>query len=189
MERGGQLRRPPAGLGGGRALSAAGAAGEDAARRFVDALETAGFDFFTGVPCSLVAPVVAELERRGRWFVDTREDAALGVAAGAYMAGRLPVVVMQNSGLGVSLNALASLHLLYDMPCLLVVTWRGFEGKDAPEHLVMGDVMPRLLDLFGIRWRAPEVERDLAADAAWAAEAARTSRKPVAIVVKPGVFA
>ena len=32
------------------------------------------------------------------------------------------------------------------MPCLVLVTWRGFEGKDAPEHLVMGDVLPRLLD-------------------------------------------
>ena len=73
---------------------------------FVDALESAGFDFFTGVPCSLVGSMIAELERRGRYFGETREDAALGVAAGAYLAGRLPVVVMQNSGLGVSLNAL-----------------------------------------------------------------------------------
>jgi sulfopyruvate decarboxylase alpha subunit len=133
--------------------------------------------------------VIAELERRGRWFVDTREDAALGVAAGAWMGGRLPAVLMQNSGLGVSLNALASLHVLYEMPCLLVVTWRGFEGGDAPEHLVMGDVMPRLLDLFGIRWRAPEEPDDLGDDARWAAETTRASRRPVAIVVKPGVFA
>lgn len=176
-------------MGGGRALSGREAEGAAAARRFVDELEAAGFDFFTGVPCSLVAPVIAELERRGRWFVDTREDAALGVAAGAYMAGRLPAVLMQNSGLGVSLNALASLHLLYEMPCLLVVTWRGFEGKDAPEHLVMGDVMPRLLDLFGIRWRAPEEPDDLGDDARWAAATASASRRPVAIVVKPGVFA
>jgi sulfopyruvate decarboxylase subunit alpha len=75
------------------------------------------------------------------------------------------------------------------MPCLLVVTWRGFEGKDAPEHLVMGDVMPRLLDLFGIRWRAPEEPDDLGDDARWAAATASASRRPVAIVVKPGVFA
>jgi sulfopyruvate decarboxylase subunit alpha len=176
-------------VGGGRALSAPAPAGAAAGRRFVDELEAAGFDFFTGVPCSLVAPVIAELERRGRWLVDTREDAALGVAAGAYLGGRLPVVLMQNSGLGVSLNALASLHLLYEMPCLLVVTWRGMDGRDAPEHLVMGDVMPRLLDLFGIRWRAPEEEADFRDDARWAAEAARTARRPVALVVKPGLFA
>ena len=75
---------------------------------FVDRLVAAGVDFFTGVPCSLVGGVIAELERRGRYFGELREDAALGVAAGAYMAGKLPLVVMQNSGLGVSLNAFKS---------------------------------------------------------------------------------
>ena len=157
------------------------------ADRFVDVLLAAGLDFFTGVPCSLVAPVIAELERRGCYHGETREDAALGVAAGAYMAGKLPVVVMQNSGLGVSLNALGSLHALYEMPCLILVTWRGFEGKDAPEHLVMGDVLPGLLDLFGIPWRAPSAEA-LETDVAWAANRLRETRKPVALVVKPGLF-
>jgi sulfopyruvate decarboxylase alpha subunit len=157
------------------------------ADRFVDALLDAGIDFFTGVPCSLVGPVIAELERRGLYHGETREDAALGVAAGAYLGGRLPAVVMQNSGLGVSLNALGSLHLLYEMPCLVVVTWRGFEGKDAPEHLVMGAVLPGLLDLFGIPWRAPDADT-LPADVAWAAERLRATRKPVAVVVKPGLF-
>ena len=60
--------------------------------------------------------MIAELERRGRYLGETREDAALGVAAGAYLGGRRPVVIMQNSGLGVSLNALGSLHILYEMP-------------------------------------------------------------------------
>jgi sulfopyruvate decarboxylase alpha subunit len=157
------------------------------AGRFVDLLTAAGIDFFAGVPCSLVAPVIAELERRGLYHGETREDAALGVAAGAFMGGKLPAVIMQNSGLGVSLNALGSLHLLYEMPVLVLVTWRGFEGKDAPEHLVMGDVMPRLLDLFGIPWRAPAPDA-VRADVAWAVERLRTTHKPVALVVKPGLF-
>ena len=155
--------------------------------RFVDRLLAAGFDFFTGVPCSLVGPVIAELERRAIYHGETREDAALGVCAGAYMAGRLPLVVMQNSGLGVSLNALGSLHLMYEMPVLVLVTWRGFEGNDAPEHLVMGDVMPRLLDLFGIPHRAPDAD-SLLADVDWAAAECRRIRKPVALAVKPGLF-
>ena len=157
------------------------------AGHFVDTLLAAGIDFFAGVPCSLVAPVVAELERRGLYHGETREDAALGVAAGAYLGGRLPAVVMQNSGLGVSLNALGSLHLLYEIPCLLLVTWRGFEGKDAPEHIVMGDVLPGLLDLFGIPWRAPDAAA-LDGDVAWAGERLRATRTPVALVVKPGLY-
>jgi sulfopyruvate decarboxylase alpha subunit len=157
------------------------------ADRFVDSLLAAGIDFFTGVPCSLVGPVIAELERRRLYHGETREDAALGVAAGAYLGGRLPAVIMQNSGLGVSLNALGSLHLLYEMPCLVLVTWRGFDGKDAPEHLVMGEVLPGLLDLFGIPWRAPDAET-LLQDVVWAGEQLRATRKPVALVVKPGLF-
>lgn len=157
------------------------------ADRFVDSLLAAGIDFFTGVPCSLVGPVIAELEHRGLYHGETREDAALGVAAGAYMGGKLPAVVMQNSGLGVSLNAVGSLHALYEMPVLIVVTWRGLDGKDAPEHLVMGAVLPRLLDLFDIPWRAPEAQ-GLEGDVVWAAKRLRETRKPVALVVKPGLF-
>jgi len=158
------------------------------AARFVDALVAAGFDFFTGVPCSLIGSVIAELERRGVYRGDTREDAALGVAAGAYLGGRFPVVVMQNSGLGVSLNALGSLHLLYRIPCLLLVTWRGYAGKDAPEHLVMGERLPRLLDLFDVAHRVPDPD-SVDADVAWAADRLRSRCTPVALVVKPGLFA
>ena len=94
---------------------------------------------------------------------------------------------MQNSGLGVSLNALGSLHLMYDLPVLILVTWRGFEGNDAPEHLVIGDVMPRLLDLFAIPHRAPGHD-SLLGDVYWAAAECRRTRKPVALAVKPGLF-
>src|SRR5262245_22870836 len=169
----------------GPTSAASGSAGR--AVRFVDALLAAGVDFFAGVPCSLVAGVITELERRGCYHGETREDAAIGVAAGAWMAGKLPAVLMQNSGLGVSLNALGSLHLLYAMPCLLVITWRGHEGRDAPEHLVMGEVLPRLLDLFAIPHRALGADT-LAADVGWAVETLRASRKPVALLVLPGLF-
>ena len=158
------------------------------ADRFVDRLLGAGFDFFTGVPCSLVGPVIAELTRRGVYLGEGREDAALGVAAGAYLGGRRPAVIMQNSGLGVSLNALASLHLLYHIPCLLLVTWRGFEGRDAPEHLIMGERMGRLLDLFEIPHRVSTVD-GVEGDVVWAAERLDVTSRPVALAIPPGLFA
>jgi sulfopyruvate decarboxylase subunit alpha len=158
-----------------------------AADRCVDHLAAAGFDFFVGVPCSLVKTLLAELERRELYLGETREDAALGVAAGAYLAGRLPVVIMQNSGLGVSLNALGSLHVLYRIPCLILVTWRGFAGKDAPEHLVMGEVLPRVLEVFAIPFRAP-VADEIEASIDWAAATVRETHRPVALVVRPGLF-
>jgi len=170
-------------VGGGGALTA-----PVSAASFVDRLFAAGFDFFAGVPCSFVGPVIAELERRVCYLGDTREDAALGVAAGAYLGGRRPVVIMQNSGLGVSLNALGSLHILYELPVLLVITWRGYQGQDAPEHLIMGAVLAPLLELFGIPHRDPEAATVLA-DVDWAAATLSATRKPVALLVKPGLFA
>src|SRR5207248_2415378 len=103
---------------------------------FVDSLRSAGFDFFTGVPCSLLEAPIACLEKDGEqgYVPATREDEAMGMAAGAWMAGRkLPVVFMQNSGLGNCLNVIASLHRIYEIPVLLVISWRGRNGKDAPE--------------------------------------------------------
>jgi phosphonopyruvate decarboxylase len=157
------------------------------ADRFVDRLLAVGFDFFVGVPCSLVRTLLEELERRQLYLGETREDAALGVAAGAWLGGRTPVVIMQNSGLGVSLNALGSLHLLYRIPCLLLVTWRGYEGRDAPEHLVMGEVLPHLLELFGIPFRAPDAN-EIEATLDWAAASIAETRRPVALLVRPGLF-
>jgi len=147
-----------------------------------------GFDFFTGVPCSLVEDVIAVLqtERDAPYVAAVREDAAVGLAAGAWFAGRRPCVLMQNSGLGTSLNALASLSLMYGLPGLIVVTWRGHEGKDAPEHILTGKITPQILDLLGIPHRVLSAET-AAADVAWAAKEMDTRMQPVAIVVPPKV--
>ena len=153
---------------------------------FLALLEQAGFDFFTGVPCSLVASLISAMEPKG-WIAETREDAALGLAAGAALAGRLPVVVMQNSGFGVSLNAIGSLQAIYEIPCLMIVTWRGKDGQDAPEHLVMGRAMPAILDAMQIPARvlAPTT---LLEDVAWARATLDRQPGPLALVVPPGLF-
>lgn len=148
------------------------------------------FDFFTGVPCSLVEDVIAVLEqgRHAPYVAAVREDVAIGLAAGAWFAGRRPCVLMQNSGLGTSLNALASLSLMYGLPALLVVTWRGHEGKDAPEHILTGAITLDLLDLLDIPHRVLSQET-AAADIAWAAEEMDQRMQPVAVVVPPKVVA
>jgi phosphonopyruvate decarboxylase len=151
------------------------------------ALLAHGFDFFTGVPCSLVASLIAALEPHG-YVAETREDAALGLAAGAALAGRRPMVLMQNSGFGVSLNAIGSLQAIYALPCLLLITWRGHQGQDAPEHLVMGEAMPAILDAMHVPWRALDGAR-AAADVAWARASLDARPGPVALVVAPGVLA
>ena len=154
---------------------------------FLRFLLDAEFDFFTGVPCSLAKSLIATLEERGGYVPETREDAAVGLAAGAYMAGKQPTVIMQNSGLGVCVNALASLSLMYNFPCLLLITWRGYQGKDAPEHLVMGDISPTLLSTLKIPHQILNVNT-VRESIDWASETLKQTRKPVALLLPPGVM-
>jgi len=164
-----------------------GRVGEGLSRRFLDSLERHGFNFFTGVPCSLFEGVtrILDAEPRYGYVSAVREDSAIGIAAGAYLGGRQPVVFMQNSGLGVSVNALVSLNQIYDIPALLVVSWRGEGGHDAPEHLVMGEVMEdflRLLRTPFARLTPDTLDRDLAE----LTRVMHETRKPVALVVSKG---
>lgn len=132
------------------------------AHRLFDDLRGLGYDFFTGVPCSLLIPLYQALEEAGQaYFPATREDLALGLAAGAALGGRRAAVLMQNSGLGVSVNAILSLQKMYALPTLLVITWRG-HGPDAPEHVEMGERMGPLLDALGIPYKmaTDETARD-----------------------------
>ena len=108
---------------------------------FVQGLQDLGVNFFTGVPDSILGGIIEELMTRKVYTPAVREDEAVAMAAGAYMAGKIPAVLMQNSGLGTSLNTLISLNMMYRQPCILLISWRGFQGNDAPEHLVMGETM------------------------------------------------
>jgi phosphonopyruvate decarboxylase len=152
-------------------------------------LEAQGYDFFSGVPCSLIESLIAALETHPRlpYVPAVREDVAVGLAAGAWLGGRRPVVLMQNSGLGTSMNALVSLSLMYRLPALLLVTWRGYAGKDAPEHLLMGEISPGLLDMMRIPHRVLSA-RTVADDVAWGRAESERLSQPVALLLPPGVL-
>lgn len=114
------------------------------------------FRLATGVPCSLLKGLFAQLEdptsaarRNGlRYLPAPREDSALGVASGAAVAGERATVLLQNSGLGYCLNVLTSFNLIYQVPVLLIVSWRGHDDTDAVEHDVIGRQLLPLLELF-----------------------------------------
>ncbi|MFH0772027.1 MAG: sulfopyruvate decarboxylase subunit alpha [Candidatus Omnitrophota bacterium] len=121
------------------------------AEELKDELKKLGFNFFTGVPCSLLSGLIEALGQD--YIPSVREDTAIGLAAGAYLGGKKSCVLMQNSGLGYSLNVLTSLNLIYNIPVLIIVSYRGFEGNDAPEHLIMGRHCVELVSMFKIPFR------------------------------------
>lgn len=83
-----------------------------------------GFDCYTGVPCSEIKEFLAELNTciPPEHILACREDEAIGIAVGAWLGGYQPLVYMQNSGLGNSVNAINSLLLPYEIPINLLVT-------------------------------------------------------------------
>ena len=121
---------------------------------FIKRLIQEDYKFFTGVPCSLLSGLIYELEsqQEARYIPAVREDAAVGLCTGAYLSGAMPVLLMQNSGLGYSLNAFTSLTLIYKIPMLVIMSWRGKDGKDAPEHIIMGDIDKQLLETAGMEF-------------------------------------
>ncbi len=156
---------------------------------FCDALEKLGFDFFAGVPCSVFNPLYHAIENRPHWryIPAVREDSAVGIAVGAYLGGRKPVVIMQNSGLGYSLNAFTSLVLIYEIPLLVLSSWRGYQGKDAPEHIIMGAKMMDILrdvEIPCVRLGEGDIHQELQQ----AAELLDQTSKPVFVVVRNGVL-
>ncbi len=157
---------------------------------FAALLERQGYDFFTGVPCSMIESLIGALETHPRlpYVPAVREDVAVGLAAGAWLAGRRPMVLMQNSGLGTSMNALVSLSLMYGLPALLLVTWRGHGGKDAPEHILMGEISPSFLDLIRVPHRILSA-KTIAEDVAWGRAESERLSQPVALLLPPGILA
>ncbi|RPI74595.1 MAG: sulfopyruvate decarboxylase subunit alpha [Desulfobacteraceae bacterium] len=120
------------------------------AEEFLVLLESKGFNFFTGVPCSYLGPLcrLLDLKNIRQHVPAVREDLALGIAAGAYLAGKLPVVYMQNSGLGYCLEAFLSLQLIYRIPALILVSYRGPADQGWEEHFFMGAHTEELLTVF-----------------------------------------
>lgn len=127
-------------------------------KQFLDGLARLGVEFYTGVPDSLLRPLndtlLAEHGLTGAHVVAADEGGAVALAAGHYIAtGRPAMVYMQNSGIGNAVNPAASLlhPLVYGIPCVFVVGWRGEPGvHDEPQHAFQGTVTREMLELLGL---------------------------------------
>ena len=113
-----------------------------------------GADFYTGVPDSQLKALCDYLLQTfgvdgKHHIICANEGNCTAVAAGYHMAtGKIPVVYLQNSGIGNIINPVASLinDKVYAIPCIFVVGWRGEPGiHDEPQHVFQGAVSVKLL--------------------------------------------
>ena len=163
------------------------------AERFLAAARERGVDFVTGVPCSFLTPLInaAASDPAVGWVVATSEGEAAAIAAGAWLAGRRPMLLMQNSGLGNAVNPITSLNWPFRIPVLLVVSRRGAPGlKDEPQHELMGAITPDLLDVLRVAHAPfPATPETLAPALDRAVAAMDETRLPQAFVVAKGDLA
>ena len=97
-------------------------------------------DISVGVPFSGCEKYYRETN-----VIATREDEALSIAAGAFLSGKSPLVYMQNSGLGNSVDIITSLLVPYKIKFPVFI-----KHRDSPEHhALMGEITNDLERLLG----------------------------------------
>lgn len=125
----------------------------DWASAVCDGVHAAGIRDVVYVPDNPLSHVLGDLEARFRdvrLMLATREEEAFGIAAGLYLGGKKPAVMLQSSGLGNSLNAITSLLIPYQLPTLLVISMRGDLGEWNSAQVPMGRAIREILDAIDV---------------------------------------
>jgi sulfopyruvate decarboxylase subunit alpha len=156
-------------------------------KHVADVLRRNGIRFFATVPDYIVSQVLEHLESDPdcRVVTVTREEEGVGLLSGAFLAGTRGALIMQNSGLGNSVNALASLNVAAQIPIVLVISHRGDLGEFNPAQVPMGQAAERILAALDIRYVMPGSPADLDAEGDGLIKLAYTRRLPVAFLLPP----
>jgi len=111
-----------------------------------------GLDFFTSVPCKFLDELISLVSKDDAivYTPVSREEEGVGISAGAFMGGRRPALLMQNTGLGNSINAICSLLNYYQIPVVFVISHRGTENEIIDAQKPMGEATKSLLEITSI---------------------------------------
>ncbi|MAG58368.1 MAG: phosphonopyruvate decarboxylase [Planctomycetes bacterium] len=163
------------------------------ATEWFDAALERGYTFLTGVPCSYLTPFInaAIGDERTTYVGAASEGEAIAIACGAWLGGQRSVVMCQNSGFGNTVNPLTSLSWTFQIPHLLVTTWRGEPGRvDEPQHELMGAKLTELLEAVDLPYEAFPVEpSDIGPSLDRADATMRETSRPFAFVMRKGTVA
>jgi sulfopyruvate decarboxylase alpha subunit len=102
-------------------------------------------------PLSSILAALASNHPEVRATLAAREEEAVGIAAGLYLGGANPALMMQSSGLGNTPNALASLLIAFQIPAVMIVSMRGDPGEWNAAQVPMGRAVAPLLDALGVQ--------------------------------------
>lgn len=124
----------------------------DRSQAVCDAFLKAGYDFAVTLPCGMLKRLIALIDESPSILHVplAREEEGVGIAAGAYMGGRKPVMIVQSSGFANSLNSLTSLSIAYQIPLLIVMSYRGHIFEFAASQVPLGLGLEGILRSLGI---------------------------------------
>ena len=137
---------------------------------------------FVGVPDSTIKYFIDEGLRYKKILIATREEEAIGIATGMSLAKSPSLVFMQNAGFGNSISTITSLVQLYKIPLIFLIGWRGYLKNDAPEHVKIGKVQPKLIEILDLDYKII-TEKNWKVSCKWALKKIQ-NQKPCALIVK-----
>lgn len=163
---------------------------------FYNSLVELGLEYFTGVPDSLLKDIcgyITDNTSAANNVITANEGGAVGLAMGYHLAtGKVPIVYLQNSGLGNIVNPLLSLadKEVYSIPIVFLMGWRGEPGKkDEPQHVKQGKVNIPLLEAMEIPYQVLSDDLSSAkAEVSKMLDIAAAEQKPVAILIRKNTF-
>lgn len=114
----------------------------------------AGYDFAVTLPCGMLKRLIQLIDASPKMHHVplAREEEGVGIAAGAYLGGKKPVMVVQSSGVANSLNSIASLSIAYQMPLLIIMSYRGSLYEFAPSQVPLGLGLEGILRSLGVAY-------------------------------------
>ena len=129
----------------------------DSSEAIFNGIKDAGIDFIVSVPCVNLSKLLNMIDEDDEiiHIPVTREEEGIGICAGAYLGGRKTAILMQNSGLGNSINALKSLTQLYEFPLIMIMSLRGTEGENICGQVPMGESTPLILEAMNFKFFKP----------------------------------
>ena len=132
-------------------------------QEIISNLKKGGADFFLSVPCKLLANMITILEDDKDVYYSAipREEEGMGICAGAYLGNKLPCIMMQNTGIGNSVNSIVSLLQLYQIPVVFLISYRGTSGEPVGAQAGMASITEEILDTLRIPMLHCNTERDL----------------------------
>lgn len=164
-------------------------------QEFYNELIKNDIDFFAGVPDSLLKYICAYITDNtpaSKNIITANEGAAIALGTGYHLAtNRIPLIYMQNSGIGNTVNPVLSLadKEVYAIPLILMIGWRGEPGiKDEPQHVKQGRVTTTLLESMEIPFQILSKTSDFKRIIESSAIAAKNNSSPVALLVQKNTF-